>query len=163
MKRILYHYFYAILVITSFWSCDHIETRKISSSQYLAQDWEALNLNEVDGYPTFDSCNTVAEGPDLKTCFENTIMDTFYEAFNVHQIVVSRSLNETVTIHFIVDEKGWYCIEKIDISHEVRNEIPQLDRWIYEATQNLPKAKPATKEGIPVKTKFKIPVVLQVD
>lgn len=163
MKRILNNCFYTILVITSLWSCDHFETKKISSSQYLAQDWEALNLNEVDGYPTFDSCTTVSEGPELKTCFETTIADTFYEAFNTHQIIVTRSLNETVTIHFIVDEKGLYCIEKLDIAQEIREEIPQLDLWIYEATQSLPKAKPATKEGIPVKTRFEIPVVLQVD
>lgn len=163
MKRILHHCFYTILVIISLWSCDHLETKKISSSQYLAQDWEALNLNEVDGYPTFNSCNTVSEGLELKTCFEDTIIETFYEAFNARQIVVTQSLNETVTIHFIVDEKGLYCIEKLDIAQKVRNEIPQLDLWIYEATQELPKAKPATKEGIPVKTRFTIPIVLQVD
>lgn len=163
MKRILHLGFYSILTIASLSSCDNLETRKISSKQYLDQEWEALDINEVDGYPTFDTCNNVVEGPALQSCFENTITETFYENLGLHHIVVSKPINKTIYIGFIVNEKGSYYIEELNLPEEIKTEIPELESWIYEATQSLPKAKPATKMGIPVKTRFKIPLVLEVE
>jgi hypothetical protein len=45
----------------------------------------------------------------------------------------------------------------------VHQEIPTIERAIQDAVAALPKARAATKRGIPITAKFKIPLVLKVD
>ncbi len=55
------------------------------------------------------------------------------------------------------------ALTPLPLRQKFRNEIPKLEQWIHEAAKQLPQAKAATKQGVPVKTKFKIPVVLKVE
>ncbi|WP_298329755.1 hypothetical protein [uncultured Dokdonia sp.] len=163
MRGLLYRGLVMITAIAVMTSCDRIETKKISSSEYLSESWKAIDLHKVDGYPTFDTCSSQAEGEALRVCFEETVTSTFYESFGKHTIVVNRELNDTIVVNFVVNEKGKYCIDTLAITPEIRAEIPKLEQWIHEAAKQLPQAKAATKQGVPVKTKFKIPVVLKVE
>ncbi len=163
MKGFLHRGLYLLAAIAMFISCDHYETKKISSTQYFEERWKAIDLNNVDGYPTFDTCSDVPEGEALKECFEETVTQTFYDSFGKHTIVVTKELDETIIVNFIVNEKGKYCIDSLNISQDIRSEIPKLEQWIHEAAKELPLAKPATKQGVPVKTRFKIPVVLKIE
>lgn len=163
MKWFLHRGLLIITAVVVMTSCDQIETKKISSSQYLSESWKAIDLHRVDGYPTFDTCATLPEGEPLKACFQETVTKTFYESFGKHTIVVQRALDDTIFVDFVVNEKGKYCIDTLKITQEIRKEIPRLEQWIHEAARQLPEAKPATKEGVPVKTRFKIPVVLKVE
>lgn len=155
------------LVITAFIvviSCDQIPTKKIPSSQYLEEEWKAIDLSQVEEYPTFETCKTIVDREELKNCFEQTVTKTFYKAFEEHTIIVNRELDEIIYVDFVVNEKGNYCIDSLKITQEIRMEIPQLEKWIHEAAKQLPIAsKPAYKHGVPVKTRFKIPVILKVD
>lgn len=159
------HYFLKFILTTVFLlpGCDHVQTKKIESSQYLAEDWGAISLNEVDVYPTFEVCENTPENEQMRTCFEETVTSTFYRALNQHTAVVTRDLDQPVIVNFVVNEKGTYCIDSIQITEATRFEIPDLEQWIHEATKQLPKAFPARKEGIPVKTRFKIPVLFKVE
>lgn len=163
MKRLLHLGLIVITTLLVVVSCDQFQTKKIPSSQYLAEQWKAIDFSELEVYPTFDNCNTVAEGAALKACFEETVTRTFYESFGQHTIVVNRDLDETILVDFVVNEKGKYCIDSLKISTEISAEIPQLEQWIHEAAKQLPQAKAARKNGVPVKARFKIPVVLKVE
>ncbi len=163
MKRTLYRVVFTCTAVFFLLSCDKLQTKKIKSSQYLEEDWKAINLNEVDVYPTFESCNHTPENEEMRLCFEEIVTTTFYKALNTHQVVVSQELNETVEVDFVVNEHGNYCIDTLRVSEAVRFEIPELEQWIHEAAKQLPKAYPARKGGVPVKTRFKIPVIFKVE
>lgn len=142
-------------------SCTQWELKKIPSETYLAQKWKAISLDEVDTYPSFDFCDELGSKAALRACFENEVTSTFYNSLSAHHFKVSQKLEDTIHIGFEVNEKGLYCIDTLKLSEAVLSEIPQLERWIHEACEQLPQAHPATLRNIPVKTKFKIPLVFQ--
>lgn len=156
----------AFLLITlclSVASCTDWEFKKIPVETYLAQKWKAIDLNKVETYPTFDFCDELSSREVLKACFENEVTSTFYNALSQHHFVMHKGFQDTIYIDFVVNEKGLYCIDSLKISKEVRIEIPELERWVHDACEQLPKAHPATIQNIPVKTRFKIPLIFQTE
>lgn len=144
-------------------SCDHIQTKRIPASQYLHEEWNALDLSEVEVYPTLDSCKALLENSQIKTCFEETVTSTFFQELEKHSFIVTEDISGTLLVDFIVKEDGVYCIDSLKITPEIRKEIPDLEKWIHEAALKLPKAQAATKRGVPVKARFKIPVILETE
>ena len=144
-------------------SCDRIQTKKIPTAQYLHEEWEALDLSEVEVYPTLDSCNSVLENAEIRKCFEETVTTTFFRELEKHQFVVTEDVSGTLVVDFVVKEDGTYCIDSLKVTQQIRREIPNLEQWIHEAALQLPRAQAATKRGVPVKARFKIPVILEVE
>lgn len=153
----------AILCCVFLTSCSGWETKKIPTKDFLEQEWKTIDITEVDVYPSFAVCDSISESDKIKHCFEDHITASFYEQLSKHTIVVQETLDETVWIDFVVNEKGKICLDSIHLTPTIRKEIPNLPLWINDATTLLPVSYPATKRGIPVKTRFKIPVVLKVD
>ncbi len=144
-------------------SCTSWETTKISTQEILHQKWEAVSLNEVGEYPSFKSCDTTQDRLNHKRCFENIIQQTLVNELATNEMVVTQAINDTVWIDFVINEKGAFCLDSLHISKPIKQEIPLLEAWIQDAVLQLPEARPATKRDLPVKAKFKIPVVLKVD
>ena len=76
-------------------------------------------------------------------------------------MVVTQPINDTVWVDFVINERGIFRLDSLRTSKIVRSEVPLLESWVQEAINKLPKAHPATKRDLPVKAKFKIPVVLK--
>ena len=76
-------------------------------------------------------------------------------------MVVTQPINDTVWVDFVINERGIFRLDSLRTSKIVRSEVPLLESWVQEAINKLPKAYPATKRDLPVKAKFKIPVVLK--
>jgi len=144
-------------------SCSRWETKKITTEDFLNQDRYSIDITEVDTYPIFEGCDELSEKEVLKKCFEDYVTNTLYTELSNHTIVVQESIQDTVWIDFIVNETGKFCLDSIHLTPVVRNEIPELPLWIHDATDALPKAEPAMKRDILVKTRFKLPLVLRVD
>ncbi len=144
-------------------SCTSWETKKISTEDFLQQEQNSIDITEVDTYPVFESCSELSEPIVLKSCFEDFVTNTLYSELSNQTIIVKESIHDTVWIDLIVDEKGSFCIENMNLSPLVAQEIPALPLWIHDAIHLLPKPQPATKRSMPVKTKFKVPVVLKVN
>lgn len=144
-------------------SCTSWETKKLTTEDFLHQEQNSIDITEVDTYPVFENCSELSEKSVLKSCFENFVTNTLYTELSNRTIIVKESIHDTVWIDLIVDEKGAFCIENIDLPPLVIQEIPTLPLWIHDAIRVLPTPNPATKRSMPVKTKFKIPVILKVD
>lgn len=142
-------------------SCTSWETKKVSTQELVHQEWEAISLNEVGEYPSFLACNATQNRLNHKRCFETTIQQTLVKELSLNELITTQPINDTVWIDFIINEKGRVCLDSLDISKKVRDEVPLLEAWIQKAIKQLPKALPATKRDLPVKAKFKIPVVFK--
>jgi len=157
--RCSFCFFLVLLVV----SCTSWETKKVSTQELLHQKWEAVSLNEVGEYPSFKVCDTTQDRLNHKRCFENTIQEVLVNELVINELVVTKAINDTVWIDFVINEKGAFCLDSLRISTAVRTEVPLLEAWIQDAVAQLPEARPATKRDLPVKAKFKIPVVLKAD
>ena len=154
---------FSILLLLFVVSCTSWETKKVSTEELLHQKWEAVSLNEVGEYPSFKVCDTTQDRLNHKRCFENTIQGVLVNELAINELVVTQAINDTVWIDFVINEKGTFCLDSLRISQAVRKEVPLLEAWIQDAVVQLPEARPATKRDLPVKAKFKIPVVLKAD
>lgn len=151
---------FLILVLSS---CTSWETKKVSSQEILHQKWESISLNEVGEYPSFAVCDTTENRLNHKNCFESTIQKSLMDKLSLHELRFTRPIHDTVWIDFEINEKGAFCLDSIRISPAIKTEVPLLEAWIQDAVIELPEARPATKRDLPVKARFKIPVVLKSD
>ena len=76
-------------------------------------------------------------------------------------MTVTNDLSETLVLGFLVDEKGKIAITSMKIDSLLKVQIPLLATTIMEGIKTLQPIAPAYKRGIPVKTTFKLPLVIK--
>ena len=158
MNRII-----AFLFLITFCSCDFIEKKKVYSNDILEEELQAFNWNDVDEYPTFESCDTTLDKASKKACFENTLRQILNENLAKYQIIVSEEIHDTVQLKITIDSKGEFVINDIVSSEVTQVEIPQLDSLLRKSLDSLPKIYPAIKRSQQVKTQFSLPVIIKIE
>lgn len=78
-------------------------------------------------------------------------------------MIVETEINDTVWLYLSISELGDLTIEKAQIPDTIASQLPQLEGWLKDSLDSLPKIIAAHKRGIPVKTSFKMPVVVKVE
>ena len=154
-----------VLIALSFiiQSCQFFETEKISSETFLETERESINWKDVDQYPVFEVCENFTEKEQQKQCFESTLSAHIYSSINVENTIVTSDLNETLLLNFIVDEKGKLSVSSMQIDSLLQAQIPLLETNIIQGLDFLQPIAPAYKRGIPVKTTFKLPLVIKTN
>ncbi len=150
-----------VVLYVLFQSCQFFETEKISSETFLKDEIKSINWKDVDQYPVFLNCDTFTEKKQQKSCFESTLSAHLYQVINSEKMMVTSDLNETLVLDFLVDEKGKLAITSMKIDSLLKVQIPSLADNIIEGIKTLQPIAPAYKRGIPVKTTFKLPLVIK--
>ncbi|MEM5563750.1 hypothetical protein WNY78_01475 [Psychroserpens sp. AS72] len=158
MNRIFTFLFLLILC-----SCDFIEKKKVYSDDILEEQLQAFNWNDVDEYPTFESCDTTLDKASKKACFENTLRQILNENLAKYEIIVSEEIHDTVQLKITIDSQGKFLINDIISSEVTRSEIPQLDSLLRKSLDSLPKIYSAIKRSQQVKTQFVFPVIIKIE
>ncbi len=150
-----------IVLCILFQSCQLFETEKISSETFLEDEVKSINWKDVDQYPVFINCEGLSEKNKQKSCFETTLSSHIYQSINSENTIVTSDLNETLLLDFIVDEKGKLSITSMVIDSLLKAQVPLLKAQILNGIDSLQPIAPAYKRGIPVKTTFKLPLVIK--
>lgn len=151
------------LLLLTFMSCNQFETRRISSEEILREESEELNWHQVDQYPAFEECREFLVEEEAKACFGQKVAQYVYGRLEDKQPVVTKSLNDTILLHLVISSQGKPTIDSMEIDSIITQQLPKIKIWIQQSIDSLPKIDPATKRGIPVSTKFRMPVVIQTD
>ena len=144
-------------------SCDYFDKKKVNSQDILKEDLRTFNWHEVDEYPTFASCDKSSTKAQRKHCFEATLTTYITQELIGEKIVVTQDINDTITINFLISEKGTLSVLNIDSRDQITSQIPEIDSLLIQSLKDLPQILPAFKRGQPVKTEFKLPVIIKVD
>jgi len=157
-------YILVFLVISfGFSSCQFFETEKISSETFMEEEIKAINWKEVDSYPVFQKCENETEKAKQKSCFETTLANHLYRSIQSENTTVITDINETIIIDFMINEKGELSISNMKIDSVLSNQLPLLENKIIQGIDSLQPIAPAYKRGIPVKTTFKLPIVIKTN
>lgn len=143
--------------------CNQFETKKISSEEILSEETRELNWHEVDEYPAFRECRDIMEVEAAKICFRDKVASYVYARLEAKQPVVSESLEDTLLLYLSISEKGIPAIDSMEIDSTTTHHLPEIRSWLRESVDSLPKIYPATKRGIPVATKFRMPIVIKAE
>ncbi|HET8810621.1 MAG TPA: hypothetical protein VFM65_10220 [Flavobacteriaceae bacterium] len=153
MRKITFGILFLIIA-----GCKNFEAKKVSSEEVLHQKLEHFRWNEVDVYPAFENCRHLMEKPAMERCFENTLTRAIYAKLTQKPLVLGDSISETVTLYLLVSATGAPKIDSVVISKNLQQQLPELETRLRSSIDSLPKIYPATKRGIPVATKFNVPI-----
>ncbi len=144
-------------------SCQYFETEKISSEEIYKDEMKMIDWKDVDRYPSFAQCEDQLEKARQKDCFINTVSTQLYRSINNGNMVAVREVYDTVKVQFEVNTTGQLSIVEIKMDTLLQKEFPHLEEWIVGSLDSLQPVSPAYKRGIPVKTKFTLPVIVQTN
>ena len=121
-----------------------------------------INFNEVDFSPSFKICDSIIEKEAKSYCFRTSIHQKIGAELQKQVFTIHDSIDEIVNVSFIIDSKGKIQFEKMDASEIIKNQLPKLESVIQESIQKIPAIYPAIKRGIPVTTKYTLPIRIQL-
>ncbi len=153
---------FAFLSLMMLCSCDFIESKKVYSKDILEEELQTFNWQDVDEYPTFDSCDTALDRANRRLCFENTLGTILNEKLSQYTIVVSEKIHDTVQLKIRIDSKGILVVNEVESKEITRKAIPQLDSLLRHSLDTLPKIYPAIKRSQQVTTQFSLPVIIKM-
>lgn len=148
-----------ILVVILF-GCKNFETNKISSEEILQEQLRQIDWKEVENYPTFPECENCNDKEAQKRCFQQKLSSHIYASLAKHQVIISDSVEEKIWLQLTFSAEGKPSLDSVRSTSVLKQEIPQLQEWLDSAVMDLPKIYPAQKRGIPVKTSFKLPLLI---
>lgn len=157
------HRLFLVFLLLLATSCQFFETEKVSSEEIFNDEIKTINWKDVDRYPSFPECENNLEKQDQKDCFINTVTTHLYQAISDGNLIAAREINDTVEVDFEVDSYGNLSIRNLRIDSLIQKDFPHLRMKILNSIDSLQPVAPAYKRGIPVKTKFTLPVIIKTD
>ncbi len=149
---------FMLLILGS--SCQYFQTERISSEEVLKEELQTMDWSDIDTYPSFPQCDGVIEKEEQRNCFESTILASIQSQLAIGNWVTSFPLHDTVLLHLEVDTTGILKVEPFVLDSMVQRALPKMDSLLMEGLYGLERPAPAYKRGIPVTSKFTLPVVI---
>jgi len=157
MKRLLP----VILCLCALVGCKDFQTKKLSSEKLVQDELKTIDWKSLDTYPSYDSCDDYSTKVLRKKCFEKETSKHIYRSLSEHKVTLKDSVHEKIELTIAISAKGKPSLDKAVIPKALKNEIPDIREWLEGAVTGLPKIYPAEKRGVPVSSKFKLPLVIE--
>lgn len=141
-------------------SCDWLPSKEARTQKIVENELRSIDWNDVDQYPLFDSCDEIAPKQEQKTCFESTLLQNLAMTIQDVDFVLNKEIQTTLYVDFLVDANGEISILEIDRDSLLDEQLPEFYGIITKGLNSLPKPAPALKRGIPVRTRFRLPLQL---
>ncbi len=152
--------FYVLCLMILITSCDKFSFTKKTQRQPIDT---IVDFSSVDTYPSLKICDSLIEKNRKATCFRNTIHEKIAEELLQYKFIIKDSIDEVVYVGLIINSKGKFLVDSIKSSEKIKKELPKLDSLLKLSVENLPKIYPAIKRGIPVTTKYQLPIRIQLN
>ena len=156
MKHII---FISLFLLTT--SCQFFETEKITSETFYEEEIKTIDWKCVDQYPAFQSCESHTEKEAQKDCFVNALSVHVHGTLRQQKMLVTKDIHDTVYLDFSIHKNATLEVTKVIMDSTLSQMLPVLEDRLMESISELKLVAPAYKRGIPVETKFTLPVVIQ--
>jgi len=144
-------------------SCQYFEKKKLNSDVILEQELQTFKWDEVDQYPTFETCDDDNNYEGNKTCFESIFTTHIFEVLKDSDMAFLDSENDTILVNFLVSKKGQITISNLYASQLSEVSIQNLNEILSASLLELPKLYPAIKRSQHVQTVFQLPIILNTN
>tara|TARA_B100001109_G_scaffold225089_1_gene198388 strand:- start:6338 stop:6790 length:453 start_codon:yes stop_codon:yes gene_type:complete len=137
--------------------------KKITVDEFIIEELKSFNWNEVDQYPVFESCLKIEDIDNKNDCFVETITEAFRQNLANNNLVINRTLVDTVGMVLKVNKLGEISIQNITISDENTGYAKVITESFENTVLSLPKLFPAIKRGQEVDVIFNIPIIISTE
>jgi hypothetical protein len=149
----------SLLLFIFITSCDNFSFSKNKNMQLLDT---IINFSSVDTSPSFKVCDSIIDKQKKNNCFRTTIHQKIGAELQKHQFVIRDSMSEIVYVDLLITSKGKIVLEAMDSSEEIKIKLPKLDSVLRISVDKIPNVYAAIKRGIPVTTKYRLPIKIQI-
>ncbi|WP_298765776.1 hypothetical protein [uncultured Polaribacter sp.] len=143
-----------------FTSCDYFSFSKNKNLPVLDT---IVDFSSVDTFPSFKNCDSLITKQKKADCFRTTIHLKIGEEIQKHQFTLKESISETVYVDLIINTDGKIELQQITSNEKIKKNLPSLDSVLQNSIAKIPAIFPAIKRGIPVKSKYQLPIKIELE
>ena len=143
-------------------SCDYFSSQKSTATTTIQLLPAVVDFTSVTKYPLFPDCNDAKEDGNRKECFETSITQKLTELLAKHELRVDREVNDKVSIDILIDLTNRASLVRINSPQIITKELPNLEEIIRESIRELPPIEPARKNGMRVKSQYRMEIIIQM-
>ena len=153
--------FMMVLVCCGLTSCNFWDSQEKKTQELIEKQLGEIDWNDVDAYPIFEDCDENWTQTRQRECFENGIIAHFSKTLREYEFILKEGVDPVVQVDFLIDITGKIVVLHIEKDAAIDQQMPEFDSNIRESLLRIPPLEPAIKNRIPVKAKFRIPIILK--
>lgn len=151
-----------VILLIFFISCDRSSSNTATVQNLKFLD-TVIDYSSVDVYPLFSECQEIDNKQAQKSCFESALTELLAEKLHSIDYQVKETVNDSSYVDLLINSNGKARVSAINSPTIIKDNLPQLDSIIKQSVDELPIVKPALKRGIPVKSQYKLAVVVRTN
>lgn len=144
-------------------SCQYFEKKIPSQQELLQQELKNINWNQVDEFPSIDSCNRMDRKEERQQCFFSYLTKVIQKKLSVDTLSILYPNIDTIQVRVTVFANAVVEFEPLLPQDSMKYDKVRIDSVILNRLSDFPNIHPALKRGIPVKTQFILPVIVTVE
>jgi hypothetical protein len=152
---------FLFLILLSISSCQYLNRQVPDQNELLQKELKNINWNQVDELPNFTSCDSVADKTQKNQCFFDYLTQLIQQKLSSDTLTVLYPQLDTINVKVTVLADATFQFEP-QLNDTLSYDAIKIDSIIKTRLVDFPKVNPAIKRGIPVKTQFVLPVILDV-
>ena len=153
----------ALFLVSLCFSCQYFEKKVPNEKELLDKQLKEINWNEVDEYPSVANCEKLTDETQRKQCFFEFLTTTIQQKLAVDTLSTLFPKLDTIEVKVTVFPNSTMEFEPQFPKDSVAYDTIKIDSLLRIRLVNFPKVNPAIKRGIPVKTKFVLPVIIKTE
>ncbi|MFZ4678694.1 MAG: hypothetical protein ACOYLP_00850 [Flavobacterium sp.] len=153
----------ALFLVSLCFSCQYFEKKVPNEKELLEKQLKEINWNEVDEYPSVADCEKLTDATQRKQCFFEFLTATIQQKLAVDTLSTLFPKLDTIEVKVTVFPNSIMEFEPQFPKDSVAYDTIKIDSILRVRLVNFPKVNPAIKRGIPVKTKFVLPVIIKTE
>lgn len=146
-----------------FSSCQYLDKQVPSEKELLQKELKAINWKEVDEFPSVAACENILDKNEKKMCFFEYLTQLIQQKLSVDTLAILYPKLDTIDVKVTVYPDSTMQFEPQIERDTLDINNTKIDSIIKARLVDFPKVNPALKRGIPVKTQFVLPVIIQTD
>ena len=135
-------------------SCDSANYEKIEFNQTLKSKLDEVSFNQIDIFPSFETCKVEEDATLTKACFIETIHESIQVFSEQNHIEI-----DSFTVVLEISKTGNLSVTDIK-SNKKYTTAKLKNKLNFFLQKKLPKLYSAQKQGIPIRCQINLPVVI---
>jgi len=144
-------------------SCGFFDSTVPDEQELLQKRLDEINWSEVSVYPSIAECDSLLDKEQKKECFFSSMTKLVQERLNVDTIAMLYPEADTIQVLVTVFPDATLTFDPQFPADSVAYNKMKIDSVLKSRLADFPEVQPAQKEGVPVKTQFILPVILNVE
>lgn len=141
-------------------SCQWTAKKLPDENSLLKEEIDKIDWTKVDSYPSVEQCDSLFDETDRKKCFFEFITQNLQLELGSDTITGEFDQLDTLKVLVTVQTDSRIKLELYNFPDSLKGKTTSINSLLKVKEQNFPVVQPATKRGVPVKSQFLIPLVL---